>query len=92
MDPDGLQSPYSEDHALAVERYFDASFYLAANADVRQHGLDPLTHFLTHGWREGRDPSREFSVAYYQRANPDVAALGLNPLLSDGCQLRSNRR
>ncbi|MCI3134237.1 hypothetical protein [Phenylobacterium aquaticum] len=60
---------------------FDADFYLWANPDIAEHGLDPLTHFLTTGWREGRDPRRDFSVADYLELNPDVAAVGMNPFV-----------
>ena len=35
---------------------FDAAFYLAANADVAASGVDPLEHYCSHGWREGRLP------------------------------------
>ena len=36
---------------------FDADFYLDRNRDVRDAGLDPLRHYLRHGWREGRSPN-----------------------------------
>lgn len=60
---------------------FDASYYLRANPEVRERGTDPLTHYLTTGWRTGRDPAGNFDTDYYLRANPDVAASGLNPLV-----------
>lgn len=60
---------------------FDETFYLAAYADVRQFSGTPLQHYLTHGWKEGRDPSRGFSGDGYLAANPDVKASGLNPLV-----------
>src|SRR6185312_11761074 len=40
-----------------------------------------LQHFLTSGWREGRNPDAFFDVNYYLQQNPDVAAAGINPLL-----------
>ena len=36
---------------------FDASYYLSHNPDVAQAGVDPLAHYLTTGWKEGRDPN-----------------------------------
>jgi hypothetical protein len=33
---------------------FDAKFYLATNADVRNAGLNPLVHYLQYGEEEGR--------------------------------------
>lgn len=59
---------------------FDAAFYLATNPDVAASGADPLQHFNTVGWREGRDPSADFDTSYYLAQNPDVAAAGVNPL------------
>lgn len=60
---------------------FDPAFYLFWHRDVRNNGLDPLTHFLEFGWKEGRDPSAGFSTRGYLAANPDVAASGINPLI-----------
>lgn len=60
---------------------FDPAFYLARNADVKAAGIDPLQHYLTSGYKEGRDPSAFFSTSYYLTNNPDVAAAGVNPLL-----------
>lgn len=60
---------------------FDSAYYLAHNPDVRKAGLDPLQHFLAHGWKEGRDPSAGFSTSGYLAANPDVAAANQNPLI-----------
>ena len=36
------------------ETPFLAERYLDANPDVRATGIDPLFHYLRHGWREGR--------------------------------------
>jgi hypothetical protein len=59
---------------------FDRQYYLDANPDVKEAGVDPLQHFEEFGWREGRDPSPHFSVKGYLSANPDVEAAGVNPL------------
>lgn len=60
---------------------FDRAFYLQLNQDVAASGMDPLKHYLVHGWREHRDPSRDFSTAGYLEMHRDVAATGGNPLL-----------
>jgi len=60
---------------------FDTRFYLRANPDVARAGVDPVEHFLTSGWREGRDPNRDFSVKQYLEAYPDVAEAGVNPFV-----------
>ena len=60
---------------------FDPGYYLAHNPDVKAAGVDPYTHYIDNGWKEGRDPSAGFSTSYYLAANPDVAAAGVNPLM-----------
>lgn len=57
---------------------FDADFYLSRNADVARARVDPLRHYLKHGWREGRDPNPTFSTRYYAATH---APTGENPLL-----------
>jgi hypothetical protein len=74
----GLTGEASAARAM-VAQAFDAEFYLDANPDVTASGRDPVEHFLTIGWREGRDPTRDFSVDDYLELNPDIAAAGLNP-------------
>ncbi|WP_296595315.1 hypothetical protein [Phenylobacterium sp.] len=68
-----------EDDRALVAAEFDAAYYLAANPDVAATGADPLSHFLAHGWREGRDPHARFSIQGYLDNNPDVAQAGVNP-------------
>ncbi|POA21768.1 hypothetical protein C1886_04115 [Pseudomonas sp. FW300-N1A1] len=60
---------------------FDADYYLGRYPDVREQGIDPLKHYMLHGWREGRDPSALFSTLKYLSENPDVAAARVNPLI-----------
>ncbi len=67
---------------------FDSGFYLAQNPDVAAAvpaGMSAesfaLSHYLTYGAGEHRNPSALFDTAYYLQQNPDVAAAGLNPLL-----------
>ncbi len=60
---------------------FDIDYYLRSYPDVQQSALDPVTHYVRSGAREGRDPSPHFDTAFYLAENPDVAAAGMNPLL-----------
>ena len=71
----------STTHVLNNYPDFDAAYYLAHNLDVAKAGADPLQHYVTYGWKEGRDPSAYFSTTYYLAHNPDVAKSGVNPLL-----------
>lgn len=60
---------------------FDPAYYLSEYPDVRRADIDPLTHFLMNGWKEGRNPSAHFNTSYYLEKNPDVAVTGVNPLI-----------
>jgi hypothetical protein len=63
----------------AVAKQFDALFYLFQNPDVLEAGIDPISHYLKAGWREGRWPARHFDPTYYLSNNPDVAQSGIEP-------------
>ena len=55
-------------------------YYLAHNPDVAAAHVDPLQHFRTFGWKEGRDPNALFDTSGYLAAYADVKAAGINPL------------
>ena len=59
---------------------FDATYYLAHNADVAAAGVDPYQHYMIYGWHEGRNPNAMFNTNFYLTHNPDVAAAGVNPM------------
>ncbi|PSH61768.1 glycosyl transferase family 2 [Phyllobacterium sophorae] len=63
------------DAEMAIIRssgYFDAAFYLRQNLDVAEADVDPLDHYLRHGWREKRHPSRFAGVLEEFHSNPDL--------------------
>ena len=60
---------------------FDGDYYLTANPDLAEAGVDPFEHYLRQGWAEGRNPAPLFNTDYYLEQNPDVAQAGINPLL-----------
>jgi hypothetical protein len=61
--------------------WFDAQFYVATYPDVAAQNFDALEHYMSLGWREGRNPSARFSTTGYLLANSDVRASGINPLV-----------
>lgn len=65
---------------LIIQRsgLFDAYYYLHEYKDVRIADIDPLMHYVTSGWKEGRNPSQSFETNYYLDMNPDVH---MNPLV-----------
>ncbi len=62
-----------------VAEALDRAFYLATYRDVAEAGFDPVTHYLSAGWREGRMPAPWFDTNHYLNANPDVRDAGVNP-------------
>ena len=47
---------------------FDAQYYLLHNPDVAAAGVDPLLHYNTVGWHEGRNPNALFRHRGLSRA------------------------
>jgi GT2 family glycosyltransferase len=66
---------------LSVSPFFDSEWYLEANPDVRERGVDPIVHYLTWGAQEGRRPSRIFDPEKYLRLCSDLPAAVDNPLV-----------
>lgn len=73
------RTPSEEDQLLAA--HFDAAYYLEAYPEVASSGVDPLTDYLTEGWKQGRNPCRAFSTNFYLATNDDVREHGMNPFL-----------
>lgn len=62
-----------------IQKEFDDNFYLRNYDDIRVNNIDPLEHFLTYGWKEGRNPCNWFSSTCYLDDNKDVKTLNINP-------------
>lgn len=70
----------SEDkRAIENSLLFDGDWYRKTYGYGKY--LDAANHYLTVGWREGKDPSPFFSTADYLAKNSDVKAADMNPLL-----------
>ncbi len=59
---------------------FDAATYLHLNKDVAASGMDPITHYTTHGYLEERlykmSLLEDFNAMNYLELNPDVRQAG----------------
>ncbi len=65
---------------LKGDGLFDPDFYRLQNLDVARTGNDPFSHYLRHGWREGRAPNARFDDGHYRsqsglRSQAPVSAL-----------------
>ena len=59
---------------LTESKLFDPIWYLEKNPDVALAGASPINHWLTKGWKEGRDPGPLFSTSWYLEQSPDLAS------------------
>jgi hypothetical protein len=62
-----------------VRPEFDCDFYLKTYPDVKKAGIDPVRHYLSYGWLEGRNPTPTFNTIMYLALNDDVRASRMNP-------------
>jgi hypothetical protein len=60
--------------------FFDEAWYLKTYPDVAEKRRDPVTHYLRHGAKEGRNPGPQFDTQWYLSNYRDVAEKGVNPL------------
>src|SRR3954451_17251799 len=65
----------NDDNPLVADLY-----YYSQNHDVWSAHLDADAHYMSDGWKEGRNPSAFFDTNYYLASNPDVKNAGINPL------------
>ena len=69
--------------SIADRSHFNPLFYLNQNPDVAAAAIDPLTHYRSAGWAEGRDPNPNVGLAtvngleYIASYGDLMAALGL---------------
>src|SRR4051794_39213542 len=71
----------SADSVLRASDLFDPAYYLSRYPDVQEAGIDPVTHYLEFGWKEGRRPSLRFDGRWYLRHYADVRQSNVNPLV-----------
>jgi hypothetical protein len=75
-----------------LEMIFDPVYYLIQNADVAEAGLDPLSHFRTSGFGEGRDPSAFFSLSQARILTGSAAEIAdADVALTEFCDAISGR-
>ncbi|WP_226583510.1 glycosyltransferase [Acuticoccus sediminis] len=63
--------------------------YLAMYPDVAAAGFDPVIHYVRHGEREGRRPTRTFDPAAYRASDPALAGATFNLFWHFLCRRRT---
>lgn len=69
------------DEVRQVQEAFDTEHYLRSNPELGLTAAEAFAHYMSTGWREGRDPSPSFSTGYYLEHAPALRAGGLNPFV-----------
>ena len=67
--------------SIKNNKLIDISYYLKENEDVRASGMDPILHYMFHGFEEGRKPNPSFNSELYLEINKDIKKSNLNPLV-----------
>ena len=63
------------------ENLFDYDYYLEMNSDVKTSEVDPLKHYFTYGYKEGRNPSKKFDNNFYKNRYMKNEDDSVNPLV-----------
>lgn len=80
----GGNSPAASDLIAAMPElaaHFDAAGYSERYPDVIMENLGPLEHYLTQGWREGRNPSERFETVFYRETFQHNDSADICPLV-----------
>lgn len=62
-----------------LEGELDTEYYLNTYPDIKENRVDPISHYIDFGWREGRNPAEWFSTQEYLDHYEDVRIEGINP-------------
>lgn len=72
---------HQNEKIIQKSRFFDEKWYIRQYPAVKRFRGSAAEHYLTDGWKQGKDPSPQFSTREYLKLNPGVARAGYNPLL-----------
>lgn len=64
-----------------AREHFDERYYRATYPEVAQQRLAPLYHYLTVGWREGKNPNAAFSTRLYRLNHRDIRESRMHPFI-----------
>ena len=68
-------------YRIRASGLFDSSYYRMQCPEISSDETGLILHYMSVGWRDGKNPSRKFDNDAYLRDNPDVASVAMCPLL-----------
>ncbi len=71
---------------------FDKEYYLKNNLDVARSCMNPIRHYVRHGWKEERNPSQYFNTKQYLDTHENFTNANENPLYTYYLKLRSKKK
>ncbi len=74
---------YNEKRQIEIVKkspLFDRKWYLSQNPDVKAKKIGAAKHYVKHGWKEGRNPSKDFDGNAYLQEYPELVAKNWCPL------------
>lgn len=92
-NPQSLPDPDNLTYQLMMSGLFDAGFYGENYPDVAAAAVDPFSHYMEIGYKEGRVPNALFDINYYCNQVPETERDNINPLahyLKRGAALNLN--
>ncbi|MFZ4115249.1 MAG: rhamnan synthesis F family protein [Chthoniobacterales bacterium] len=65
--------------AVIKPSIFNEDWYLCKYLDVLESGMAPFTHYITHGWKEFRNPHWLFDTKFFLEKYPEIHEQKLDP-------------
>ncbi|MBZ9570434.1 LicD family protein [Methanobrevibacter sp. TMH8] len=66
-----------------IKKYnlFDEKYYFEKNPHIDFSKINPMDHYIYHGYKEGKNPSKNFDGNFYLEKYKDVKSSNQNPLV-----------
>jgi len=60
---------------------FDNNYYYSNYSAIKNSGINPIKHYVCHGWKEGKNPNEHFNTNdYYNQNRRMIDKKNINPL------------
>ncbi|MCL2687120.1 MAG: glycosyltransferase [Methanobrevibacter sp.] len=79
-NPKNIYKILKAKHRIKKLKLFDEKYYLKKYPSVKSM-IDSLDHYIYHGYKEGKQPSKKFNGNYYLKKYSNVKKANQNPLV-----------
>jgi len=81
LNPKNIYRIFKAREQIEFLNLFDEKYYLTKYSYLTNSNIELLNHYLYHGWKEEKNPSKKFDGNYYLEKYLDVKASKMNPLV-----------